>query len=349
MPPLHLEPIGRFPGIRVLTWDAGVLYGARGYTLVRWDPSTPRWERVAAFDPGARRRWASAFRPGDRLLRGGYHALARLRDGGLVAVLPKTIGVLRPGEREFRPACRVPRGSRPLAVAAAPTGWAYWGEYFDNPGRDAVHVYGSPDGESWQVVFTFPPRTVRHVHSITYDRHAGCLWVLTGDEGPECRVLRASLDWTSVVPVLAGSQQARAVTVVPRDDALYFATDTPFEENHVYRLDRGGSTTRLAPIAASSFWSCRVGRALFVSTAVEPSRINTGRDAVLYGSADGDRWETLVRWRRDAWPLALFQYATIILPAGDNDGNILAATGWAVRGEDHVTHLWRVHAEADPR
>ena len=68
----------------------------------------------------------------------------------------------------------------------------------------------------------------------------------------------------------------------------------------------------------------------------------TGVDAVLYGSADGATWSALVRWPRDAWPSRLFQYANIILPAGGNDGDVLAATGFAVQGEDRVTHLWRV-------
>lgn len=344
MPALSLEPIGRFPGLRVLTWDAGVLYAARGYAVVRWDPAAPGWAPVAVFRPALRYRLASVSRPADRLLRGGCHALARLGDGSLAAVFPKTIAVCAPRDRRFRAAFRIPRGTRPLALAAAPNGWAYFGEYFDNPDRTAVHVYGSPDGIAWRPVYTFPAGAIRHVHSVTYDRSAECFWVLTGDEGDECRILRANLDWSAVDTVLAGGQQARAVTVVPLDDGLYFATDTPFEQNYIYRLDRGSRPSRLAPIAASSFWSCRVGRAVFVSTAVEPSPVNTGREAVLYGSAGGSEWTALLRWTRDGWP-PRFEYANIILPAGDNDGDVLAASGLAVRGEDHVTHLWRVRTE----
>jgi len=346
VPALRLDPIGRFPGLRVLAWDAGILYAARGYALVRWDPSRLTWEPVAAFDPGLARRAATLSRFGDRLLRGGCHALTRLGNGSLAAVFPKTLAVLTPQDRRFRGTFRIRRGTRPLALAAVPGGWAYFGEYFDNPDRAAVHVYGSPDGVSWHVVYTFPAGAVRHVHSVTYDRYARCLWVLTGDDGAECRILRASLDWSAVDAVVTGGQQARAVTIIPREDGLYFATDTPFEQNYVYRLDRGGRVTRLAAIAASSFWSCRVNRALFVSTAVEPSTVNTGRDAVLYGSIDGTEWTALVRWARDAWPSRLFQYANIILPAGDNDGDVLAASGLAVRREDHVTHLWRVRTDA---
>lgn len=344
---VRLEPVGRFPGLRVLAWVGGALYAGRGYTLLRWDQDRTRWRRVASMDPGVGRRLTAAHRLTARLVRDGYHALAGLPDGRLAAVFPGVIGVLTPGALRFLPSCKVPRGTRPLALAATPAGHLFWGEYFDNAERDAVHVYGSTDGgASWQIVYTFPPRTIRHVHGVTYDAHAGCLWVLTGDEGSECQILRVSPDWASVETVLAGGQQTRAVTLVPRADAVYFATDTPSEENHIYRLARDGHLERLCPVAGSSFWGCAVNRALFFSTAVEPSPVNAGPQSVLYGSADERRWNALVRWTRDPWPSRFFQYPNIILPPGENRGDVLAASGLAVRGEDQVTHLWRVHTNA---
>ncbi len=343
---LRLEPIGRYPGLRVLAWHAGTLYAGCGYALLRWHPEEGRWERCASFTPGGWRRWTSRHSLSARLVRDGFHALAGLPDGSLAAVFPGSIGLLPRGSRRFHPVFCIPRGTRPLSITATPSGWLYWGEYFDNPQREAVHVYGSSNGgAAWEIVYTFPPRTIRHVHSITYDPHAGCLWVLTGDEGNECRMLRAAPDWSSVEVVLSGSQQTRAVTLVPHPDAVYFATDTPFEENHIYRLDRGGRPARLARIAGSSFWGCRVNRALFFSTAVEPSPVNRSPYATLYGGAETDGWTALVRWPRDRWPSSLFQYANIILPSGENDGDVLAASGLAVRGEDQVAHLWRVRRD----
>jgi hypothetical protein len=342
---VRLEPLARFPGLRVLGWHAGALYAARGYEIARWTEAAPRWEPVGAFDPGGLLGCASRTRLGDRLVRGGCHALARIGDGGLVASFPKVIARKPAGEPRFRTVLAVPRGRRPLGIASTPDGWLFWGEYFPNAPRDAVRVFGSRGGEHWQVVYTFPPGAIRHVHTITYDPYAGCLWVLTGDDGDECRILRVSPDWSSVETVLAGGQQARAVALVPREDAVYYASDTEREQNFIYRLDRRGGVARLAPIAASSFYGCRAGGAVFFSTGVEPSRVNADRDAVLYGSADGARWDALVRWRHDGWHLRLFGYANIVLPSGENDGDILAASGAAVRREDRVTHLWRIHLE----
>ncbi|MFQ5889831.1 MAG: hypothetical protein ACE5JR_07235 [Gemmatimonadota bacterium] len=340
---LSLELIGRYVGVRALAWADGVLYAGKSYELVAWSPDDPTWRPVAIYAPGPLARLSSSNHLMSRLARHGYHALAPLPDGGMVAVLRKVIARLEPGGRRLEPTFRVRRGTRPLSLAVTPAGEIFWGEYFSNRGREPVHVYGSSNGgRSWRAVHTFRAGTIRHVHSISYDPYDDCLWILTGDEGDECAILRAAADWSWVETVLRGSQQARAVTLLPLEDAIYFATDTPTDQNYAYRLDRDGGLERLAALPASSFWSCRVGHALFFSTGVEPSPVNAEEQATLYGSADGREWTCLIRWPGDPWPRRLFQYPNIILPTGESDGNVLAASGVAVQGQDQTTHLWRV-------
>jgi len=343
---VRLESLGRFPGLRVLAWCSGSLFAGQGYTLLRWDPQNQAWLRVAAFHPAPWRRVTSAHFLSSRLFRDGFHALVQLPDSTLVAVLPKTIAVLPPGASHFEATFHIPRGSRPLSLALASNGKIFWGEYFDNPERDAVHIYGSEDGgRSWDIAYTFPPRSIRHIHGIFYDRYEDCLWVLTGDLDQECKFLRASPDFARVDQAFSGTQQTRAVTLLPFPEALYFATDTPFEQNYVLRLRRDGELERLSSLESSSFFGCAVGRALFFSTLVEPSPINLNSFASLSGSLDGLNFSTLIRWPRDRWPLKFFQYPNIILPAGENNSDMLALTGLAVRGESNVTHMFRVHFE----
>ena len=347
---LRLAPLGRFPCRRVLTWHGHTLYVSQGYALWQWEPesATSGWTRIGWFCPSWLRHLSSVVRLGHRLRRDGFHALEVLPDGTLVAVLPKAIAILQPGDTEFQETWRVRRGTRPLSLAATPDGAVYWGEYFDNPKRRPVHVYGSLDGgRTWEVVHTFKAGSIRHIHSITYDRFADCLWMLTGDIGAECRIVRVSPDWRTLETVVSGSQQTRAVSLVPTPQALYFATDTPFEGNHIYRLGRDGSVERVAPIAGSGMQGCRMGKSVFFSTAVEPSKVNRHRFSCLYGSADGRSWEKLVEWRKDWWPMRFFQYGRILLPRGQNETDILAATGIAVKEEDGVMHLWQVMGLSD--
>lgn len=340
-----LTRIAGFPGMRALTWDGSVLYASRKYTLLACDASRQNldWRVVATYYPEWWRNLTASARLSFRLLRDGFHALAVLDSGHLIAAVPGAIVSLSPGEKHFRISHKIVRGTRPLHICAVPKGCVYWGEYFDNPNRDAVHIYGSHDqGRTWSVAYTFPKGAIRHVHNVIYDEWAHCLWVLTGDNAAECRILRASCDFKNVDVVLAGNQQARAVALIPTRDALYFSSDTPSESNHVYRLDRAGNLRQLAPLTSSSIYGCGVGNCIFFSTMVEPSDANLDRRVRLFGSAEGSQWSSLLEWHKDSWPMKYFQYGNALLPDGSNSSGLLALTTVAVTKNDLETTIWRL-------
>jgi hypothetical protein len=342
---MTLVRVATFPRLRALAWHDDFLYASRGYTLLRARMNAPsvEWQEVARYSPVWWRNLSVPSRFTFRLFRDGFHALAVLASGHIVAAVPGAILALAPGESEFRVSHRVLRGTRPLHIAVTPDDHVFWGEYFDNPRRDEVHIYVSTDrGVTWNVAYTFARGAIRHVHNIVYDEWAKCLWVLTGDDGPECRILRVSCDFRNVDVVLAGNQQARAVALVPTPEGLYFSSDTPLESNHVYCLDRGGKLTKLAPLGGSSIYGCRVGEAIFFSTMVEPSQINLDPNVRIYGSCDGFHWQDLLHWRKDVWPMSLFQYGNAFLPDGRNTTEWLAVTTVAVLRDDLTTSIWHV-------
>ena len=278
----ELKCIAKFPRMRTLYWEGEVLYASQGYQLIRAKigDATVTWQTVGRYQPEWWRKISSISGLGFRLCRDGFHALTKLQTDHLIAAVPKAIITLAPGENEFQISHRVQRGTRPLHITSTPDGRAYWGEYFDNPQRAEVHIYVSTDrGLSWDVAYTFPQGAIRHVHNIVYDEWENCLWVLTGDNASECRILKASCDLRSVEEVVSGNQQARAAAFVPTRDALFFSSDTPFEANHVYRLDRRGNLQRLTGIGSSSIYGCRVADAIFFSTMVEPTEVNRDRHA----------------------------------------------------------------------
>ncbi len=333
-----IRRVTTFPGVRVLAWDGDVLYAGCGYELVRWKApsnqarrsSDRRWQPVASFHPAWWRTLTSRARLSSRLARDGFHALAIVRepnnesrnginDPTLIAAVPGAIVTCNLSDHEFRVTHQIRRGTRPLHITAVPSGTVYWGEYFDNRERAEVHIYASQDGgETWHIAYTFSAGAIRHVHNIVYDRWGDCLWILTGDESEECKVLRASCDLRSVEVVLSGNQQARAVAAIPTRDALYLSTDTPFEPNHILRLSRSGRVAEITSLASSSIFACRVGEAIFFSTMVEPSAVNESREVQIVGSADQDTWQVLARWQKDGWPMRYFQYGNAMLPDGDN-------------------------------
>jgi hypothetical protein len=348
-PGSSLARVARFPRLRALVWAGDQLYASRGYQLLRasiQNPDRIEWKPVGTFSPALRRRLSVRNHLSARLFRDGFHALAVLSSGALVAAVPGAIITLRPEEKEFRTTHAITRGTRPLHITAVPGGTVYWGEYFDNAQRDEVHIYASRDGgETWNVAYTFPKGAIRHVHNIVHDPHENCLWVLTGDYGDECRILRADYNFGEVSAVLQGNQQARAVALVPMEDGLYFSTDTPLQQNYIYRLDGGGALSRLTPIGSSSIYGCSAANRVFFSTMVEPSEINTDRHVRIYGSstdAPAEGWQSLMAWKKDHWPMTYFQYGNAFLPDGENTTPFLAVSTIAVDQDDMTTSLYRI-------
>jgi hypothetical protein len=346
----NLERCARLPGTRALAWDGNVLYASRGYQLLRAEvecsSSDLKWQEVGIFHARWSRRLTAANRFTARLFRDGFHALAVLPSGGIVAAVPGAILALNANAKQFRQTFAITRGTRPLHVTAIPGGNVFWGEYFDNPSREAVHIYGSHDGGlTWNVVYTFPKGAIRHVHNIVHDSWQDCLWVLTGDYGDECRVLRANSDFSRVELVLQGKQQARAVAAIPTQEGLYFASDTPFEENFIYHLHPQGKLSRLAPISSSCISGCRVGSKLFFSTMIEPSDVNRDQNVRVYVGHinEPEHWRSLLNWRKDRLPMKLFQYGNAFLPDGNNTSQCLALTTIAVESDDMVTSMYSVN------
>jgi len=204
-------------------------------------------------------------------------------------------------------------------------------------------VYSSSDcGATWNVAYTFAKGEIRHVHNIVCDPWENCLWVLTGDNGDECRILRVSYDFKSIDVALAGNQQARAVALIPTRYGLFFSSDTPLEANHIYHFDHHEGLSVVADLDSSSIYGCHATDAMFFSTMVEPSVVNPTREVCVYGSADSFSWHKAFARQKDAWPMGLFQYGNAFLPDGQNSTNILAVTTVAVEGGDLETSLWRV-------
>jgi hypothetical protein len=344
----NLTHAARFPRLRALAWSGDILYTSRGYNLLRAQVQNPSnnliWHPVATFRPSWPRRLSAKNCLTARLFRDGFHALAVLPSGGFVAAVAGAIVTLHPSENEFQLTHRIARGTRPLHVTTIPNGRVYWGEYFDNADRNEVHIYASTDaGATWNIAYTFPKGAIRHIHNIVHDPWANYLWILTGDYGNECRILRASYDLTQVEAVLQGNQQARTVALIPTEKALYFSSDTPLETNYIYQLDRQRTLSQLASISSSSIYGCRVRDRIFFSTMVEPSKANPDNHVRIYGSDKiACEWHPLLAWKKDRWPISLFQYGNAFLPDGDNTTPYLAVTTIAVESDDMTTSLYAI-------
>lgn len=276
-----------------------------------------------------------------RLTRIGVHCARILRDGNILLVVKQAIYVYGHQKRDLIKSFSIPRGSRPLFVCENHNGDLFWGEYFSNPERDEVNVYVSRDlGKSWEIAYRFKKDSIRHVHGVFCDPYDDRIWLTTGDEDHESAIWVTDDRFKNLERVIGGSQQSRALQLLFTNDYVYFGTDTPFELNHIYRLDKGtGRTEELTSVDSSIYWGCKVGDYLFFSTTVEPSRVNVSNFACIWGSRDGSTWKQIAKYKKDFWPSRYFQIGQIYFPGGNNSTGHLFYTPIAAEGDQTIQRV----------
>jgi hypothetical protein len=278
-----------------------------------------------------------------RFFRSGFHDMLITNNETAIGVVPHYIVRKEIGSKKFVPVFKIKRGTRPLNICYTPDDYLYFGEYFSNSERKEIYIYRSEDdGHHWNIVYTFPKGSIRHIHKILYDPYRKGLLVLTGDIGNECKVLFTPDNFKTVDELISGSQQARAVTAIITKKGIILPTDTPLEQNYIQFLDNHGKLNKISKIPGSCFYSCKVRDRFFISTAVEPSKINKNLYATLWGSKDGFNWKLVFKAKKDILSGKLFQYSNVILPNGINNSNYLFVTGIALKEIDGVTLRWRL-------
>lgn len=319
------------------------LYASKGYDLLVSSDGGNTF-RTLAVSPNSRyKNYIAGSRLYSRISREGFHSLARSSDGAIVAVARGAIAYCPSGAAELENVLSIERGSRPLNVCWTPGDGFYFGEYYSNPGRESVHIFGSEDGRDWSVVYTFSPGSIRHVHGIYYDRFRNGVWVLTGDTDEESGLWFTNDKFSNLEPVVSGGQNTRAVTILAREDGLIVPMDSPITRNYIQHLDPDtGRFTQLAELPGSSFHATCLDELMLVSTVVEPSTVNRDQRVALFAGSRINSWQCIGRYTRD-YPAHLdryLQYPGLALVPAEHASSYAFAYATGLKGLDGCCLRW---------
>lgn len=322
--------------------DGDVMYGSKGATLWRGNKDSidlMRFTKVPSTLIG--RCWASS-RIGRRLSRIAVHHIVRINKRTLAVIAFGRLSFFDEKKSTWLASIRI-NGRRPLVVTTF-GGQLIYGEYSSNPSREPMRVFSvAPNGDQ-KVIAEFSG--IRHIHGVSYDPFSGRLWVTTGDDDEECGLWHMDPDGSNMRVSLSGSQQVRIVQPLFTEKYIVFATDSPLEENYIYRITRASERVECVGVAPSSvFYGCKVGKRLFFATVCEPSSCNEIAKAVILSSSeDADNWQEVQTFKKDIWPMKLFQYGQVLFPSGINDGPYVYFTPQGVAG-DQRTFRFKVALE----
>ncbi len=278
-----------------------------------------------------------------RVLRLEVNSLQITENNDIVAVTKGAILVKKKGASIFKKVFKIEKGSKPLNLCKDGSGNLFWGEYFSNPNREEVRIFGSEDGINWRTYHIFPAKQIRHVHGIFWDRFRNGMWVLTGDSDQESGIWFTDNQFKSLRNVFSGSQKARAVSIIPLKSGLIIPMDTPLETNYIQYFNLANNTIRnLSKIPSSAFNSFDSENLKLISTVVEPSEVNKATSTTIYASIDTQTWIRITNLEQgylSSLSYKYFRYPEIIFMPSERKNEITDINIY-LRGTKKYNNCW---------
>ena len=256
-------------------------------------------------------------------------------------------------------------GSRPLSISNIKNihgfeDGQYYGEYSKNSSKDEVNIWFRNLNGDWSIVHTFPKGCIEHIHAVIPDIDRNLVWVLTGDFGGACGIWVAEDNFLTVKPIIYGDQKFRCTWLEFLDGRIIYATDSQLVRNSLRELvinDEPPLSIFLREINGSSIYSCRVGEHVYFSTAVEPTPLKNGpfilsifnnklgdgiikSESHLFFGKNPDYFKDIGYWKKDKFPMRLFEFGSICFPSGVNPSGYLYVYFNALVGVDNVTKIY---------
>ena len=345
-------------GVKALYYHENYLYCAKGYSIVKTKDFGRTYEHVADVEydnlPWFCKplKGVGIFR---RIARMDVYRL-RLSPNGNIALTAKGgVYLIKKGESKAK-LVSATKGSRPISLTVDDEGRFYYGEYLDNPEREKIDVYrSSPDGTNWEIVYTFPKQTIRHVHSIEYDKYDNCFWIATGDINSDTFLIRASKDFKTIDRVLQGGQENRFFEIKILKDRLFLTPDAPNGEDYITILEKkSGKDIRLFHIEGVTFFSAIIGDYFICATSNEPyakgrcEYLNTHVWAVNLNTLEyrkiaifpTDFYYRFSLMEKICPAKGLFQFSNAFFPEGINDKSKILIYGNGLADINGSTFIW---------
>jgi hypothetical protein len=327
---------------KALFIDNNTIYIARGYAIYRSDDNGKIWILDGKIKDKKNAFLSLFSRLVNRALRLEISSMLILNDGSRVVSAKKGIFVAVKGSSEYLKKFDIIRGNKPMNICQHRDGTLYFGEYFLNGkyidnARKEVNIYkSSNNGQSWDICYTFPKDTIRHIHGIFYDKYSDSIWVTTGDRDNESIIANTMDNFKTLNIIKSGAQKYRAVTLLFYKNYIVYGTDTEHETNYIYCFERHNLKEEcLQELQGSVLMATQVGDRAIMSTAVEPSLINNHTNTHIWFSLDGLHWEDIYSAKKDKYSFKYFQYGRITFPKNAILKNKIIFSGHALNKIDN--------------
>ncbi len=200
------------------------------------------------------------------------------------------------------------------SINSTPEGYIYFGEYGANNERTTVPVYRSIDGGlSWKEIYTFPEKSIKHVHGCYYDEYTDKIWVCTGDFKDESWIIVANKDFSEIKKIGDGQQKYRTCSILFTKEKVHWLMDSPIEPSHHIIFDRKTETIEIGQkLMGPAWYTKKIDDTTYLATTTR--EIGPGvldNNAHLYITKDLKKWESIKQFEKDHWTMKYFKFGII--------------------------------------
>lgn len=217
--------------------------------------------------------------------------------------------------------------------------YVYYGEYFPNNARYKVNIYLTIDGVEWEKIYSFPRKSIRHIHLLQYDPFSDRIWFSTGDLGAECMLGNANHDFSNVEIIGANDQKWRCTEIIFNRENLLWGTEDPSGTNWILSLDRANlNLYKIQEVFGVVYNIIKLGSKYMLITANERGEWDK-RSHIWCASDSTNGWRDCMSFEKDRYP-CIFGFGRLFFGFSLNDRIFL--TGQALKGFDNSAIVLRL-------
>ncbi len=214
------------------------LISSRGYSIFKSEDFGRSWIFTGTLPLSTIKKILSKSRIISRALRIGIHQVKQIHNGKILICCDKSVFLSDSSLASFK---RINLNSRFFQlldnnICIAPE-FTYFGEYIPNIKKNEVNIFRTKDGENWDLIYSFPKKSIKHVHLLQYDSYSQKIWFSTGDSDSECLLGYGNDDFSEVKIIGGKNQDWRCLELLFTPEKIFWGTDNPNGQNWLISFD----------------------------------------------------------------------------------------------------------------